>query len=340
MLNEITRPEKEVRVTHADELQEILETEFKTTYHATTSERIRFLPNGVVQFDGKEVPCTLGFLESLSQSIDMPFGYACRIDGELFAINFEHRKESECRALTICLNRGIAVNAAPAEYRAVRTVEVLAGVIDKPLWNFAGARVSDRGVDIDFLQPGIDVAPEPGDIIKVGVRLTNSETGFGCLKGSRFSLRLVCTNGAVMKDTLGTARWNYDRRMHHQTSVEKFQKDLFKLGENHEAHVQLYEQLSQRIFLDREIVNVWRQVRGVLTTPDAVDRVLGLEAEDRQNLQAVVRARSPFLPPEITAHRVWDIHNRITAAAQRMSFARRSHLERIGGALLWDLSSN
>src|SRR5262249_25007434 len=153
------------------------------------------------------------------------------------------------------------------------------------------------------------------DVIKLGVRLTNSETGFGCLKGTRFSLRLLCTNGAVMRDNLGSARWNYDRRMHMETSLKRFRTDLFKLGENHERHARLYDQLPHRVFLDRDMVNLWRQMRCVLPTPDALDRVLGIEPDERQTLQALVRARSPFLPPGATSHRVWDVHNRITAAA-------------------------
>lgn len=91
-------------------------------------------------------------------------------------------------------------------------MDVLAGLVDESTWEFKGARLGDRGVDLNFVKPGLEVSPLPGDVIELGVQISNSETGFGGAKGSLFALRLVCLNGAVISDKLGSARWNYDLR--------------------------------------------------------------------------------------------------------------------------------
>jgi hypothetical protein len=340
MISEIAIPEKEAQTIEPEQLQDLLETEFKTRYFTTTLDRIRLRSDGTVEFEDQQVRCTRGFLEPLVEAIGMSLSYAYSIDAELFIENFEHQKLSCSKAITVCVNRGTAVNFCHAGYRPPHTVDLLPGLADASFWKFNSARVSDRGVDINYIQPGCFVMPEKDDVIELGVRISNSETGYtGLLKGSLYSLRLVCTNGAVMADILGTARWNSDRRMSYATSLENFQKSLFKLQSKQDQQARLYLGLSQRIFLDREIVNVHRRLRTILPLT-TVDNVLGLEPEQRQSLQESVRQRPAGVPAVATNLNVWDIHNRITAAAQRMDFSTRSRLERIGGALLSNASLN
>jgi len=66
----------------------------------------------------------------------------------------------------------------------------------------------------------------------------------------------------------------------------------------------------------------------------------GLAPEKRQAMQIAGRQRPAGIAAERTDLSVWHVHNRITAAAQRLDFSRRSRLERIGGALLSDASMN
>ncbi len=274
MLGDIAAPEKEVLARSTDELRDSLETSFKTTYFHTSLDHMRFLPSGQIQFNDQEMPCAPGFLDAAAIAIRMPLDYAYRLDFGLFQQNFECRKAHCSRAVTICCNRGIAVNLADPDYRPAHTADVLRGLVGASFWTLNGARVSDRGVDINLIQPGCTVTPEPGDVIQFGVRLSNSETGYTGLKASLFSLRLVCANGAVMADQLGTVRWNYDRRVAYTTSIEKFLNDLFKLRGRQEVQAQLYDELLQLNLLDREFVNVWRRMRTTLPSATAVDAVL------------------------------------------------------------------
>src|SRR5579872_5681689 len=159
MLSEIAVPEKEVTASTPEELQNFLDTTFKTSYLPTTLDRILFRPDGTIECEGHQFPCAQGFLEALSVAIRMPLAYAYQLDGQLFTENFEQRKERCSKAVTICINRGMAVNLADAVYRPARTVDVLAGVVDASFWKFDRVRLSDRGVEINLIQPGCAITP-------------------------------------------------------------------------------------------------------------------------------------------------------------------------------------
>jgi hypothetical protein len=338
-LSETASPEKLVSATCLPELQEVLERDFNTSYFPTVLDRIQLGSDGLIEFEDHQMPCAQTFLEAMAKQIAMPLDYAYAVDFELFRHNVEQRKERCSKAVTVCCNRGIAVNLAGAEYRPARTVDVLRKIESAALWQLRAAHVSDRGVEVSLIEPGRVTVMAPGDEIELGVRISNSETGFGSLKASLYSLRLVCTNGAVMADELGTARWNYDRRVAYLTSIDKFQKDLFKLRSRQDQQVQLYSDVLRRDLLDTELNNLWRRLRVSAPSP-IVDAILGVTLEERQEFQHSIRDRRPGMPPASTDHTLWEVHNRITFAAQRFDFALRSRLERIGGSMLFQGSLN
>ena len=226
MLSEIAIPEKGADANSFPELREFLESDFHTTYFPTVLDRIQLRPDGMIEFDGRRMPSTQSFLEALGKHIGMPLAYAYAIDFDLYRHNVEQRKERCSKAVTVCCHRGTAVNLAGREYRPAQTVDVLDKIESETIWQLQRAHVDDGGVEISLIEPGRVAAMAPGDEIELGVRISNSETGFGSLKASLYSLRLVCTNGAVMADQLGTARWNYDRRVRlsdeHRQVPERF----------------------------------------------------------------------------------------------------------------------
>ena len=70
-----------------------------------------------------------------------------------------------------------------------------------------------------------------------------------------------------------------------------------------------------------------------------VDRIIGLESETRQALQASVRERAGGDADVATDFQLWDVHNRVTAAAKEFDFTRRAKLQRLGGNLLTERMS-
>lgn len=340
MLPEKVIPENEVHTRQLSELLSLLQTDYRTSYHRTTLDKMQIYPDGRVEGEGWTAPYTQGFLEAVAGSINMPLKYACRLDFELFQRNFEYRKLSCSKGLAVCMHRGVAVNIADAEYRPATTHDVLESFgTNEGDFVFQQALISDRGIEMGYLSPTLSLEPEPGDVIRVGIRISNSETGYRGLKASQFSLRLVCSNGAVMADRLGTARWSYDCRISYRASISKFQKDVRKLRSNNENLGRLYQGILERRLLDLEFCQLWRRLRNGLA-PDQVDVILGVPPEERRTIQQEVRIRSTEQAPRMTPWRVYGVHNRITAAAHRYGFVVRTRLERTGGELLHRVCAN
>ena len=110
------------------------------------------------------------------------------------------------------------------------------------------------------MRPGSVVEPVVGDIVELGIALTNSESGGRQLKASAYSYRLACTNGAIMADAIGTARWPNDPRMTSAASLLAFQRCVSELTEKLEAVASLYTANVDSLVPDVELFNLWRRV--------------------------------------------------------------------------------
>jgi hypothetical protein len=179
-------------------------------------------------------------------------------------------------------------------------------------------------------------------VIRGGIRISNSETG-GCgLKGSLYTLRLVCSNGAVMSDSLGTVRWSYDRRVTYAASIAKFCNSLVNLQNKQTQLKGVYSTAIERPILQEDVTRLWRRIRSAGNfTPEHTDQILGITDEVRRRLaSAVAGRRAANLPAEESEWDLFTTHNRITAAAKSLPFRTRSRLERIGGDVLSTHRSN
>jgi hypothetical protein len=332
MLSEHIVAEPTVLVKSVEELRNFLEGDFRTSYLDTALDRLN-LEDSCVEVEGKRFRLTQKFLEEVATFIQMPLRYAYAIDYGLFRTNFLNRREHCSSGVRLCVQGDVVVNLAPAGYQPAATLDLLDGFCDETFWKFEEALLSPRGVEISLLTPSLNVEPVPGDIVKLGVRLGNSETGGPLPKGSGYTLRLLCSNGAVLSNQVGTARWSSDYRTTYRTRVEKFLHDLSGLRELQATILPLYQGVTERFLSDRDFINVWRRL-GQEFHPDEVDRIVGVEPEERRALQRSVRERPAHLEPKATKFRIWDLHNVLTDAAKRYSFTQRTRLEELGGELL------
>jgi hypothetical protein len=172
-----------------------------------------------------------------------------------------------------------------------------------------------------------------GDVVELGIAITNSESGGRQLKASAYSHRLACTNGAIMSDTIGTARWSNDPRMTAAASLRAFQKHVSEVIDKLETVASLYRANVHRLVPDVELFNLWRRVAYVLSRNEA-DDVLGIAAEERRDLQQLLRLRDLRESPAMTNRETYEIHNRITFAAHGRNFRNRRSLQEIGGEFL------
>ncbi len=338
MLPTFLPPEKTAAAKDVSEFRSFLETDFAVQYRTGALSDVNLLAGGEIEFRGEFLPTTQSLLESAAAFIGMPLPYAYDIDFGLFQHNFEQRKHSENCAVKLAVVAGRCVGMAKGDYEPARTIDVidaLSSVIDG-IWNVQKGSLSDGYVELDLVSKDFVLEPAVGDEIRVGIRISNSETG-GCgLKAALFTHRLVCSNGAVMKDAIGTVRWAYDNRMVYNTSIAKFANGVLALQPRQQRLVDIYRAAVDNPMPEEDLIRAWRRVRSAANLSiEETDRALELSAEERHRISAnVAERRAAGLGPRPSSWDTLTIHNRITAAAKSFSLRRRSRLERIGGDML------
>jgi hypothetical protein len=344
MLPTYLPPEKNAETNDLAQARKFLETDFAVTYIAAPLREVNLLEEAVVEVGGHTLPATQNFLESLATNIGMPTAYAYDIDFDLFQYNFTRRKAEKDHPVRVCVVGDRAVGLAPGDYRPAVTTDVLDALppINEKIWKLQKFSLSDRFFEIDLLSEDFVVTPKPGDEIRCGIRITNSETGDFGLRASLFTYRLVCSNGAVMRSEFGTVRWNYDKRMTYVSSIAKFASSVPVLWDGQKKLKDVYAAAIQRPVAEEDVLRLWRRIRTAgKVEPERADMILGISSDERHRLSAAVAERRAAGQPAQASN--WDeytIHNRITDAAKAFPMARRSHLERIGGDVLGIYSLN
>jgi hypothetical protein len=338
-------PQKTAIVHDVAELRNLLKTEFAVSHIDAPLSGLDLLPGAVIDVCGQRVlPCTQSFLEDLAASIGMPSRYAYDIDFELFQHNFHERKKVKERSIKVCVVAERAVGLAPGDYRPAPTIKVLdvlcSGV--EGIGRIQKSALSDTTVEIDFLNENVVLEPVQGDVIWVGLRVSNSETGGRGLKACLWTLRKICSNGTVISDDVGTVYWDYDKRVSCDSSIAKFANDLVNLRSTHVRLRGIYASAVERALLEEDVVRLWRRIRSAgKFTAEQTDLIVGITIDERRRMATAVAARQVANEP--AAESPWDLftmHNRITAAAQTQPFALRSRLEKIGGDVLSAYSQN
>jgi hypothetical protein len=192
-----------------DELIELVETTYRVDHEPTTLEAIALRPDGTVHTPQGESQVTRDFLEGCAGAIGMPLGYAYKVSPALFCENFAQRQAETTAPITISRVGNVVTGLIAdrkSRYRPACTGDVLRAVRRAEGLTLRRASISFAGVDAEFVRPGSVVEPVVGDILELGIALTNSESGGRQLKASAYSYRLACTNGAIMADEIGTAR--------------------------------------------------------------------------------------------------------------------------------------
>jgi hypothetical protein len=320
-----------------DELMGELNDNYCVRHEPTTLEMIRLNADGSVQTPTGPLRLTRDFLESCAKFIGMPEGYAYRISPELFVENFRQRQAETTAPVTVCSVGDVAiglVNDGRSRYRPANTLAVLQELWKEHRFEFRRASVSYAGVDVELVRPGLVIEPVVGDTVEIGIAVTNSESGDRQLKASAYSHRLVCTNGAMMTDDLGVARWSNDPRMTPAGCQRAFLREVTALCAELASVSKLYKATFDRPVPDVAFVNTWRRVNYVLPKDGDPDAVLGVSAAERRGLQEAVRARESNAAPVLTRWSAYDVHNRLTHAAHGQPFRVRRGLQELGGQFL------
>jgi hypothetical protein len=213
---------------------------------------------------------------------------------------------------------------------------------------------SDVGMQVELLrkEESFTVEPVVGDVTRVGVAITNSETGGPLPLAKGYTLRLVCTNGSTVQTDAKLYRFSSDLRCSPEWRFNKFAEALQSLMQEMQAKCgalrTAYQRMAEDELDDVRFHDLYRQAqylsRGIADSSDAIDDIFGVGKDDRQKFFKRVRerqnkrrdgTRAVIEPPQSTGLIVWDVFNGITAAARdEVRYSRRTALENLAGDVM------
>ena len=168
---------------------------------------------------------------------------------------------------------------------------------------------------------------KPGDPVRYGVMLANSEVGMGSLSVWSFIHRLVCSNGLVVTEADGPSV----RRVH----IGKRMEDLTKLPSDREVWLE-YGDVVQATADNKRLPQILHRLQLAAQTPvmeapeDAVDK---LAKRFQLTKDEGERVLSRYIAGNDLS--TWGLVNAVTEAAKEAdTIQRRVELQTIGGRML------
>lgn len=129
-------------------------------------------------------------------------------DTQLLAYNVNRwlSRDSELRMLRTI--DGQARAFLSNRYRCIDHLDIVRVVLpvigEMPEVDYVSCNLSDDFMHIKVVNPRLTGEVVPGDVVQVGVAISNSETGMGSVCVQPLIYRLVCTNGMVVNDATDT----------------------------------------------------------------------------------------------------------------------------------------
>jgi hypothetical protein len=321
----------------------------------------------VLTVDGQPFSVTEKAVSDLCSILDIPFAFALSIPTDLIALIVRRLKTFHTQSVLMIAREdedtivSLVDPMKGAETReGVRTKKkphylpipnlALLRMLQK-VWNSedVDTRVilTDHGVQVEYLHNAAPFTIEPvvGDVTRVGVAITNSETGGPLPVAKGYTLRLRCTNGATVATDTKLSRFSNDWRCSVSWRFEKFAEGLRSLMQDMQSKCTALQTAYSRMVeakLDDLQFHAWYAkaqylYRSMANRSEHIDRIFGVDPDERQAFLKRERkwqkakrtvTTGAIAPPELTNLIAWDVFNGITAAARdEMRYSRRTGLE-------------
>lgn len=216
--------------------------------------------------------------ENYMSAIGIPNVFAKKIPFDLLVKNQNSLKKEFEKALTVFTRKsdGAIINFANHKTKTIPTNKIFDKIEDEFLNNgqsIQNSYISTQNIKLLFEVPiGDVVEPTPGDVIKFGKVITNSEVGIGALVSSLMTYRLICSNGAIMGSEWGRIVRRHNGDLSTDEIVNNFMQSYNTLLPNADALKESFNIMkSEHVYVD-EIVNVYSKIfkilRGVFALPE------------------------------------------------------------------------
>jgi hypothetical protein len=326
----------------------------------------------VLSVDGQHYHLTEKAHSDLCSILSIPIAFAYAIPTDLTALIVQRLKSLHAQSVIVVAREDTIVSLVDplkwakdeGQSRAKKkphylpvTNLLLLHMLEK-VWSGQDADtriiLSDIGMQVELLQKAESFTVEPvvGDVTRVGVAITNSETGGPLPVAKGYTLRLGCSNGATVHTDAKLYRFSNDWRCSMEWRFDKFAAALRSLMQDMQikcgALQTAYRRMAGAELDDVQFYNWYRKVqylsRSMAKSSDHIDRIFGVIQDERQEFfkrvrerQRTMRSTTPAViePRQSTGLIAWEVFNGITQAARdEMHYHRRTGLESLAGDIV------
>ena len=235
----------------------------------------------------------------------------------------------------------------------------IATIIKPPFWGiqsnevltlFQDCPMFDVHVGEDFVQFAVEfgdppIEPLPGDITKVGLKITCRVWHHTPLEGALFLYRLICSNGAVVKRAMGHRI--IDFKLPDDLRLPKFRDDVHTLLVEHAVDFfgSRLSRMSTMHYSNELVAKIWMKI-AMISGTELADTVFGLDRDARIQLRNNVTVAKSInkdrqahgleeLPPELFQRLTqWEVFNIVTSFANKRFGREHYQFQSLGGSLI------
>jgi hypothetical protein len=259
-------------------------------------------------------------------------------------INNTLNRLSSSRSMLMIKRGNTIVNVGVAPYMPTRHESILKNLNKSSICDISQVSFNDRGLSVSLLDERIPVIePEEGDIIRCGINLNNSETFGQKISVESYFLRLVCTNGSIMRERGHCFIPDKKQIRKYFSNISYLMDDIRSLSLKHDVTRKRLVSVIDKNLNDEELMQSW-QILNKTFDSDRADSVLKLKYDDRKKIVNTVKERkreNRTLPhdnrimPNLTEYGLYDVFNQITDAAKKATYHDSLELQRFGGSMLY-----
>jgi hypothetical protein len=175
----------------------------------------------------------------------------------------------------------------------------------------------------------VDIEPKKGDISKVGMEILNSECGWTSLQSALLLYRVICSNGAIVKESAYTYKQKQIARSEDAILgdfILRIGDYTWQAGGIGEALARMTETKTQELDI------LPRRAIPIMSTDD---HVVGIDALSKLVKGIVGKDDSDNIMYNLSDDNMqYDVYNSITAAAKQYSVDKSRRLENLGGVMI------
>ncbi len=277
----------------------------------------------------------------IAARLEIPFRYYQKMQGdypELLDdnINAWLQKRHEKRMLRILDGK---VRAFLSDrYRRLDNLELCAAVLpvirDMDGAEIKSCEITDCRMYIKVVSRTLQAEVRPGDIVRAGFVISNSEVGLGSLRVEPLVYRLVCTNGLIAED-FGKKKYHVGRQISCEDNAYELYSDK-TLEQDDKAFFMKAGDIVRAAADENKfnlIVGRMKEAAGTPTGDNPVETVKELADRFLLNDEEQTEILKQFFAEGDRSR--YGLVNAITAAGKNAeNYERATSLERIGGNLL------